>query len=158
MSFISEDDFKKEGLNLAPMIDFLFLVLMFFASLAISRVTTKDTEISLVELQPETYNSITTADSNEKMINISINSRGEYKWITEMRDYEIKSPQEITNELQKQYSQGLFAEDKSKTMVMLKIDKNTTWEPILKAIFAIRDAGFEARPIYQPESENHPSS
>ena len=51
MSFLSEEELKgKEGINLAPMIDFLFLMLVFFASLAISRVTTRDTDIDLVEI------------------------------------------------------------------------------------------------------------
>lgn len=140
-------------MNMAPMIDFLFLMLMFFACLAVSRVTTKDTEIDLVEVKPETKAALAATDSDLKIINISINAKGEYKWVTEIRDYLMNTPEDITKELNQEYVKGLLPEDKQKTQVLLKIDKNATWEPILKAIFAIRDAGFEVHPVYEPETQ-----
>lgn len=154
MSFIPDDEFKgRVALNLAPMIDFLFLLLMFFATLAVSRITTKDTDIQLVEVKPETNATTKATDSDYKIVNISINAEGKYKWVTEIRDYTMDKPDEIKEELLRQYEKGLLPEDKLQTQVMLKIDKNATWEPILKAIFAIRDAGFEVRPVYEPEGE-----
>ncbi len=152
MSFVPAEEMKgKTTLNLAPMIDFLFLMLMFFACLAISRVTTKDTDIDLVEVKPETHSVIADASSDFKFINISINANGKYRWVTEMRDYTMATAEEISNELLLQYRKGLLPEDRLKTQVMLKIDRDAKWEPILKAIFAIRDAGFEVRPLYEPE-------
>jgi biopolymer transport protein ExbD len=153
MSFIPEDEIKdRGGFNMAPMIDFLFLMLMFFASLAISRVTTKDTDIDLVEIKPETRATLSGMDSELKVINISINAKGEFKWVTEIRDYAMTTADEIANELKEQYQKGLLPSDKMQTQVLLRIDKNATWEPILKAIFAIRDAGFEVHPVYEPET------
>jgi biopolymer transport protein ExbD len=151
MSFIPEEELqnKGSGFHMAPMIDFLFLMLMFFASLAVSRVTTKDTEIALVKVKPETISSPTGEDNDYKIIHISINAKGEYKWVTEIRDYAMETAQDIAKELEQQYHKGLLPEDKLKTQVMLKIDKHATWDPILKAIFAIRDAGFEVRPVYE---------
>jgi len=152
MSFIPDDELKgRVSLNLAPMIDFLFLLLMFFATLAVTRITTKDTEIQLVEIKPETTATTAANDSDYKIINISINSEGKYKWTTEIKDYAMSTPDEIKQELNLQYEKGLLPQDKLQTQVMLKIDKKATWEPILKAIFAIRDAGFEVRPVYEPE-------
>jgi biopolymer transport protein ExbD len=141
MGFIPDDALKgKQEQNLAPMIDFLFLMLMFFACLAVSRVTTKDTDISLVEIKPPTGASITEGNTDYKVINININAAGEYKWVTEIRDYVMTSADEIKTELEEQYEKGLLPLEKLHTQVFLKIDKNSTWEPILKAIFAIRDA------------------
>lgn len=154
MSFIQEDDIKGEGRGtLAPMIDFLFLMLVFFASLAVSRVTTKDTEINLVKAKEENAPSVAQSDEEYKIINITITESGKYKWVTDIRDYEMLSTIAITNELIQQYERGLLPIDKFKTQVLLKIDKRAQWEPILKAIFAIRDIGFEVRPIYEPEDE-----
>lgn len=160
MSFVPEEEFKgKQALNLAPMIDFLFLMLMFFATLAVSRMTTKDTDIDLVEIKPETKASATTSDSEYKIVNISINAEGRYKWVTDIHDHYMTQAEEIQQELEKQYEKGLLPEDKLKTQVLLKIDKNAKWEPILKAIFAIREAGFEVRPVYEPdESDSHLAS
>lgn len=152
MNFIPEEELKGiDRLSLAPMVDFLFLMLMFFATLAVSRATTKDTDLSLVEIKPETTCASITGDCHSKTIHININNKGEYKWVTEIHDYPLASAAELAGELLSQYEKGLLPEDKSKTYVMLKIDKDATWEPILKAIFAIRDAGFDAKPAYEPE-------
>jgi biopolymer transport protein ExbD len=154
MSYIPDDEIKgRISLNLAPMIDFLFLLLMFFATLAVTRITTKDTDIQLVEAKPETQASALTSDSDFKIINISINPDGKYKWVTEIRDHPMDNPEEIKDELLRQYEKGLLPEDKLQTQVMLKIDKNAKWEPILKAILAVREAGFEVRPVYEPEEK-----
>ncbi len=151
MSFIPDEALRgREGINLAPMIDFLFLMLMFFACLAVSRATSKDTDIELVEVAPEANISQTVADTDTKIINISIDAEGNYKWVTEVRDYRMQTPDEIAQELIQQHTKGLLPKDKSKTQVLLKIDKKTVWDPILKAIFAIRDAGFEVHPVYEP--------
>jgi biopolymer transport protein ExbD len=160
MPFLPEHEIKsKGGISLAPMIDFLFLMLVFFASLAISRITTKDTEIDLVKVNYETASPTVINSSNEypndlKIINITISKESEYQWVTDIRDYKINSANEVKEELIKQYKRGLLPEDMSKTQVMLKIDKNAKWEPILKLIFAVRDAGFEVHPLYEPEDED----
>jgi biopolymer transport protein ExbD len=152
MSFIPDDELKgRVSLNLAPMIDFLFLILMFFATLAVTRITTKDTEIKLVEIKPETSSLVTQGDADLKVVHITINAEGSYKWVTEVKDYPLASSEEIKNELLKQYQKGILPEDKTLTHVMLKIDKQAMWEPILKAIFAVREAGFDVRPVYEPE-------
>ncbi len=152
MSFIPDDELKgRISLNLAPMIDFLFLLLMFFATLAVTRITTKDTEIKLVEIKPETASLATKGDADLKVVHITINAEGKYKWVTEVKDYPMNSSDEIKKELITQYQKGILPEDKTLTPVMLKIDKQATWEPILKAIFAVREAGFDVRPVYEPE-------
>ena len=153
MSFLPDEALKgKEGIHLAPMIDFLFLMLMFFACLAVSRATSKDTHIELAELKPETSVTLAMSDNDQKIINISIDSLGHYQWITEIRDYPLENAEQIAQELCHQYTNGLLPEDKEKTQILLRIDKNATWDPILKAIFAIRDAGFNVRPVYEPDT------
>lgn len=155
MSYIPDEELKgRLSLNLAPMIDFLFLLLMFFATLAVTRITTKDTDIQLVEVKPETPAATQAQLPSEfKIISISVNSEGKYRWSTEIKDYPMSTPEEIKDELILQYEKGLLPENKLETQVLLKIDKNATWEPILKLIFAIRDAGFEVRPVYEPDQK-----
>ena len=51
---VPEEKLKpKLSINLAPMIDFLFLMLAFFATLAITRATLFDTKLDLVQLEKE---------------------------------------------------------------------------------------------------------
>ncbi len=155
MSLIPEEELtKRNSINLAPMIDFLFLMLAFFACLAVSRIATRDTRIDLVEVKPEpssTITSIATDLPELSVIKITIDSNNTYYWETDLRDYEISSAEVIYDELLRQHSRGLIAEDKKMTKILLQIDKYAQWEHILKAVFAIRDAGFEARPVYEPE-------
>lgn len=153
MSFVPEEELKaKEMPTFAPMIDFLFIMLMFFASLAISRVTTRDTDVTLVKIATACTSLSSPIPSQEfKVIHLSINNKGEYTWSTEIHDYPMDSAQAISQELAQQYAKGLLPEDKSKTQVLLRIDKEAQWEPIVQLILAIREQGFEVRPVYQED-------
>jgi biopolymer transport protein ExbD len=151
MSFLNEEDLKGSSINLAPMIDFLFLMVVFFATMAVSRIATKDTEIELVKIEPSGDATASQQNLENKVINIAISESGEYKWVTEIHDYRMESAKEIGAELRVQHQRGLLPEDKSKTKVLLKIDKKAEWEPILKVIFAVKEQGFEVRPVYEPE-------
>lgn len=151
MSYIPVDELKEQkAMTLAPMIDFLFLMLAVFASLAVSRIVTRDTEIDLVKSRSELP---TTPDLSHdyKIINISVADDGSYKWVTEVRDHTMNTSSEITEELLRQYHKGLLPEDKLKTQVLLKIDKQARWDPILQVLLGIREAGFEVRPVYEPD-------
>lgn len=152
MSFISEDDIRgNNGVNLAPMIDFLFLMVVFFASLAVSRITLKETELELVKLKSDKHASSHKPDNDHKIINITVAADGSYKWVTEIHDYSMESAQSIAKELRTQYGKGLLGSDKKKTHVLLKIDKQAQWAPILQVVFAIKEEGFDVRPVYEPE-------
>lgn len=149
MSFLSDDAFKgREGIFFAPMIDFLFLMLMFFACLAISRNTTKATDLELVKINE--VEQVGYEEMDQTLINIHINAEGLYSWVTEIKDYPLESTDAIFQELTSQYEKGILPQEKEKTHVLLKIDKDTKWEPILNAVFAIRKAGFNVFPIYEP--------
>lgn len=152
MSFLPEEEVKGQtGLNMAPMIDFLFLMLMFFACLSITRMATRDTNIDLVDVKPEQSSNVARGDEELKLVNISILTDGQYRWVTDVHDYPLATADEIRDELQQQYRKGLLPKSKQQTQVLLKIDRAAQWEPILEAIFAIREAGFEAYPVYEPK-------
>lgn len=151
MTFIPLDELKqREGATLAPMIDFLFLMLAFFASLAVTRMALRDTDINLVKVKSELPSSLSPAP-DYKIVHVAVLEEGGYKWVTEVRDHPMATAREITDELRRQYQKGLLPEEKKNTKVLLRIDKNARWESILKALVAIREVGFEARPVYEPE-------
>jgi biopolymer transport protein ExbD len=62
--------------------------------------------------------------------------------------------QKIQKELLYQYSIGVLPADKSKTQILLHVDKKAPWEKIAKLIFAVREIGFEAHPVYQPDNSS----
>lgn len=151
MTFIPLDELKeREGMTFAPMIDFLFLMLAFFASLAVTRVAIKDTDINLVKTKSELPATISARDY--KLIHISVMENGHYKWVTEIRDHPMNTAKEIAAELSRHYQKGLLPEDKAKTKILLRIDKKARWEAVLTALIAIRETGFDARPLYEPEN------
>ena len=155
MLFIPEDKLKSSAsINLAPMIDFLFLMLAFFATLAITRASIFDSNLSLVKLTPPQKNEASMYQREENFqVNLSVNKKGEYKWLTEMKDYPIESLLKVKKELTHQYNIGLLPTDKSKTNILLHIDKKAPWEAIAKLIFAVRETGFDAKPIFEPEKK-----
>lgn len=152
MSLIPENEFKKTAsVNLAPMVDFLFLILAVFATLAITRAALFDTEVSLVKLKTEKESLLPPSHPQNYLVNISVTEEGQYKWITEINEFLIENPQGIQKELFKQQSLGLLPHEKEQTKVLLHIDKNARWEPIVQAIFSVREAGFQVNPVYEPE-------
>ena len=150
MDMIPHEELKPtNGINYAPMIDFLFLMLALFATLAISRSALYDSEVSLAELKSDAPTGPIRAKKDVQQINISITSNGGLKWMTEFQEYPMAGTKEIQEELARQYQIGALAQDKSKTEVLLHIDKNAPWEPIAKTIFAVRELGFSAHPVYE---------
>ncbi|OGN55325.1 MAG: hypothetical protein A3D96_03490 [Chlamydiae bacterium RIFCSPHIGHO2_12_FULL_44_59] len=148
MDLVPHDELKPaNGFNFAPMIDFLFLMLALFATLAVSRAALYDAEVELVELKPE-KGAASLRSQERHHIHISISADGGFKWLTEFQEYPMKTIAEIQQELARQYQLGALAEDKSKTEVLLHIDKQAPWGPIASLIFGIREIGFSVRPVY----------
>jgi biopolymer transport protein ExbD len=149
MSIIPEEELKSfGGLNLAPMVDFLFLVVAVFATLAVTKAALYDSQIQLVKLQPSREQSPFIGQNDYYIINLSVDKEGKYKWITEFNEYLIDGVKGIQSELKKQQQLGLLPKEKEKTKVLLHIDKSAKWEPISQVIFSVRQAGFEIHPVY----------
>ena len=155
MSIIPEEELKSFGsVNLAPMVDFLFLIVAVFATLAVTKAALYDSEIKLVKVQPASENSPYIGQNDYYIINLSVNEEGQYKWITEFNEYLIDGVQGIQKELKKQQDLGLLPKEKEKTKVLLHIDKNAKWDPISQVIFSVRQAGFEIHPVYDYDEES----
>jgi biopolymer transport protein ExbD len=152
VELIPHDELRpSQNFSFAPMIDFLFLMLSLFATLAISRAALYDSDIQLVELKPEVGKKPIGSQQETQQINLSIDALGSYKWITEFHEYPMGSLKEIQEELTRQYQMGALSKDKEKTEVLLHIDKKAPWEPISQLIFSIREVGFNAHPVYEPQ-------
>ena len=151
MSFIPEENLRPQmNFNFAPMIDFLFLMLAFFATLAVSRASLYDTRLTLVKVHTEAADHRLVPNPGEvHNVNLGINDRGEYMWITEINDYPMVAVEAIQNELLYQYQLGVLPFEKEQTRVLLHIDKNAPWEPIARLVYGIQEIGFDARPIFE---------
>ena len=152
MSIIPEEELKTFGsLNLAPMVDFLFLVLAIFATLAVTKTALYDDQIQLVKVKPAAENSIYSGQNDFYIINLSVSEGGQYKWITEFNEYLVETTEGIQREVKKQQNLGLLPKEKEKTRFLLHIDKEAQWESIAQVIFAVRQMGFEIHPVYDFE-------
>lgn len=150
VDLIPHDELKPgHTFNFAPMIDFLFLMLALFATLAVSRAVLYDSEVKLVELKPESKASSLHTKEIEH-VNLSISAVGGYKWLTEFQEFPMENVEAIQKELARQFQIGALPKDKNRTEVLLHIDRRAPWEPIAKVIFAVRELGFNAHPVYEP--------
>jgi biopolymer transport protein ExbD len=151
MELIPQEELKTgHNFNFAPMIDFLFLMLALFATLAVSRAALFDTEVKLAELVPEKTGKQIHSKGELHPIHLSVTQEGKYKWLTEFQEYPMETPTAVQDELARQYQLGILPKDRKQTEVLLHIDKKAPWEPIAELLFAVRQVGFEARPIYEP--------
>ena len=149
MSLIPDEELKKAStLNLAPMVDFLFVIVAVFATMSITRAVLYDTEVNLVKVNTEKKSSGT---DQPYVVNIGITEDGKFKWITEVNEFLMDSTESIQKELQKQQQIGLISKNPEDTKVLLHIDKNAKWEPVAETIFALREQGFPVHPVYDPE-------
>jgi len=151
MSLIPDEELKRIGsINLAPMVDFLFLVIAVFATLAITRTALYDNNLNLVKIKDSPKSSPSFESENLYVVNLSVTQEGKYKWFTEANEYLIDNCDAIKLEIANQQQLGLIPQDVEKTKILLHIDKNAKWEPIAQLIFAIREAGFPVHPVYEP--------
>lgn len=152
MHLIPEEEMGRQRvLNLAPMVDFLFLIIAALAVLAITRTALYDSEVSLVKMD---VNSSTTAVSSypaASTILLSINDQGKYKWVTESDEFIFDQVSAIKNELLRQQKDGLLS--KENTKVLLYIDQNAKWQSIATIILAVKELGFQISPVYSPEQK-----
>lgn len=152
MDLIPDEELKSFGsLNLAPMVDFLFLVVAVFATLAVTKAALFDRRVELVKVGASAENATLLGQTDTYIVNLSVNDSGEYKWITEFNEYLMNGTAGIQNELKRQQQLGLLPQETLKTKVLLHIDKEATWQHISGAIFAVRQLGFEIHPVYDYE-------
>lgn len=146
-----EELLKQRTLNLAPMVDFLFLILAVFAVLAVTRTALYDSEVNLVKMDTQAPLPSIAGSQPGVTILLSINHEGQYKWVTEFNEYLIDGVEGIKKELVRQQEQGLLPLENEKIKVLLHIDKEAQWESVAKVIFAIKEAGFQISPVYCPD-------
>ena len=152
MSLIPDEQLKKGvSFNFAPMVDFLFVIVAVFATIAITRAFLYDTEMKLVRTGS---GSSFSAETAPYLVNIGITHDGKYKWMTEVSEFLIESPEQLQYELEKQKVLGLIPKDPEQTKILLHIDRRAEWGPIASAIFSLRDQGFPVHPVYEPD-ERH---
>lgn len=150
MSLVPDDERQKQGLlNLAPMVDFLFIVVAVFAILAVTRTSLHDANIELVKTERHLKNTGPTPENY--IVDLTVTRDGKYKWLTEMQDYLISDPELIRAELMKQKQNGLLPADTSQTKILLHIDQGASWSGIAKLIVAVKEAGFQVHPVYELE-------
>lgn len=149
MNLIPDEELRRTmSINLAPMVDFLFLIMAVFATMAITRSYLIDNDINLVSMKPK-QDIVKTADTPSYLINISVTQDGNYKWITDVNEFLIANPQGLQSELIKQQKNGTLPANREHTRVLLHIDKEAQWQAIAQAIFAIKQSGFQIFPVYE---------
>jgi len=152
MNLVPEEELHgRNNLNLAPMVDFLFLIVAVFATLAVTRATLFDSDINLVKVTSLESPSDTLANDDLSIINLAVTSTGQYKWVTEFNEYLMENISSIQQELTKQQQLGLLPSEQEKTKILLHVDKKAEWEPVVQLIFALKKSGFQISPVYESD-------
>lgn len=148
---IPEEEVKRQGsINLAPMVDFLFIVLAIFATVAVTRAHLFDAEVKLVQLDAPLGAGHALGDPSEHMVHLSVNKLGKYRWIRETNEFVLENSIALGRELQKQLEEGQLPKEKERTRVLLHIDRQAPWESVAQLIIAVRREGYAVHPVYEP--------
>lgn len=154
MNLVPDEELTgKSSLNLAPMVDFLFLIVAVFATLAVTRAALYDSDINLVKVTQAESASDPTITADLSVVNLGVTANGQYKWITEFNEYLMENMNAIQQELVKQQQLGLIPREQQKTKVLLHIDKKAEWEPVVQLIFYLKKNGFQIHPVYEIDDE-----
>lgn len=148
MSLIPDEELKtKSFFNLTPMVDFLFLIVALFATLALTRTALFDSEIQLAKIKESDAPS--ASSKNAHIVNLCVGKTGSYKWVTEFNEYTMEGIPAILQELSKQEQLGILPNDKTLTKILLHIDKQTEWDPVAQLVYTLKKTGYLAYPVYE---------
>ena len=149
MDLIPDEEIKPRGLmNLTPMVDFLFLVIAIFATLALTRTALFDSEVNLASVKEEGLLSSPLTNSNYTII-LGITQDGSYKWVTEFNEYAMDGIPPILKELANQQDLGLLPQDVKQTKILLHVDKHAEWDPVIQLIYSLKKTGYTVHPVYE---------
>jgi biopolymer transport protein ExbD len=129
------------------MVDFLFLIVALFATLALTRTALFDSEIQLAKIKESDTTS--TASENFHVVNLCVGKAGNYKWVTEFNEYTLEGIPAILQELSKQEQLGILPTNKGQTKILLHIDKQTEWDPVAQLVYSLKKTGYFAYPVYE---------
>jgi biopolymer transport protein ExbD len=149
MGLIPDEELTHRSyINLAPMVDFLFVILAVFAVTAITRSVLSDSELKLVHANDKKTSSPQQIDIEIQTLSFSVTDKGFYKWKSADEEFILDTPQAVQQELHRMELQGLLPQDRASVKILLHIDKDAKWEPIMQIIFAIRQIGYDIHPVY----------
>lgn len=155
MGLIPDEELKPNiAMNFAPMIDFLFLMLALFATLALTRSALYDSSIDLAKLKANETDNMVLTEKDLHRIHLSIDQKGQYHWVTEFNEHLMQTTDQMQQELAKQHHLGLIPKDKRQTMVLLHIDRKAPWNAVAQLVFAIKEIGFDVHPIHESDKES----
>ena len=134
MNFRSRQTDVDSEINLTPLIDVVFLLLIFFM------VTTTFSKEAQIKLHLPEATSADKADPNEKFLTIQINEFGEYA----VQGADDEAPRELINSSHKTLQRTLkqAARNMTDPIVLIRADRLTPHESVVKAMDAARHQGF----------------
>lgn len=137
---------QERSLNLAPCIDFLFILLVIFATAAISREVTRSQQVDLVKVSNTT--SVNNSPQHQALV-ISIDASGAYIWNGQLKDYPMPTPAAVSKELQVRKKSS--SSRKALPPVYLRIDANAPWEKVATLLSTVESEGFEVYPLLEEQ-------
>lgn len=142
IELIPEEELRRHtGINFAPMVDFLFLIIAVFAVLLVARSALYHTDVSLVTAKPAKSDSAVPPFYTAAPIVLSVLEDGSYKWVGPFQEYVMPDVKSVQKHLAPHLAE--------KPKILLKVDKSASWDAVAQLIFAVREAGFPIYPLYE---------
>lgn len=149
MSLIPDSELSQsKGLNMAPMVDLLFILLAVIIVAFITRAAIFDTEFKLVKAKTEEKIPIDTSAALKGLM-VKVFEKGLYTLTFEGTETSYENVEELSSAISKLVNEHKIT--KSEHPVLLKIEKDSKWESVAEVILKTKQIGLEVRPLYEQE-------
>ena len=150
MGLIPEEELKgRFSLNLAPMVDFLYVVIVIFAILIVTKSPLFEEQIKLVKMTGQAERLQPNATPTQAVMHIAVHANGTYGWQVGERKESFSQVEELEKRLIELKNRGDLPLPNPETKVLLHIDKQAQWKRIAAAIFGIKKIGYQIHPVFE---------
>lgn len=148
MNLMPEEELtQRASVNLAPMVDFLFLILAVFAVLSITSSKVFLEDIDLAQSEDTLDSSI--AQFEPQQLHLFVNKDGQYLLQEDHSTLKFEKCKQVATTLQDRQIAGYLPKDTSQVSILLHIDKQAEWEHVMQLLVSLQNAGFTVQTVYQ---------
>lgn len=151
MSLIPEEELKKQqGLNLAPMVDFLFLIIAVLACMALTHAFLFDSDLKLAQINESAAHNSPTDPKG--ILHLSLDSQGSCRWLLESALPQPTELSRLSEDVMTFRTLGLFPSS-GEVKIFLHIDQHVEWGQAVNAILTARQTGLAVHPVFESQAK-----
>ncbi len=147
MSLIPDEELNcQRGMNLAPMVDFLFLIIAILSTMVLTKAFLFDSNLEMAKVQ--TSQELAQNTDPRGLLHLALDPSGNCRWLLENAAPKATELTHLSEDVQAFQKLGLFPSSDN-VKIFLHIDSHTEWGTAINAILAARETGYSVHPVFE---------